>query len=220
MGKIRHILTALLVIVLGIAFFGCDEEVIEPPLSQADWTAEGWEVWKAGDFDNALRYFGNAVKIDDNYMPAYNGLGWTYMRLQDTESSVNYFEDGVLYGAGYASTDPDKRGLFVGLAYALEASDDFVGAISAGNTYLSMDPPPETTGGAGGTWEHPHDTRLTAYDAYIILSVCFFAQGNSGRCVDMVHYMQRKIEETPEYSFTNWSNLAAKIEDMANKDPS
>lgn len=220
MRKTRHILTALLVVVLGIAFFGCDEEVIEPPLSQADWTAEGWEVWKAGDFDNALRYFGNAVKIDDNYMPAYNGLGWTYMRLQDTESSVNYFEDGVLYGAGYANTNDDKRGLFVGLAYALEASDDFVGAISAGNTYLSMDPPPETTGGAGGTWEHPHDTRLTAYDAYIILSICFFAQGNSGRCVDMVHYMQRKIDETPEYSFTNWSNLAAKIEDMANKDPS
>jgi len=220
MKVLRITLAVLMMVVVFSSLLGCEEEVITPPKSQEDWTADGWAAWTAGDFDDAITFFGNAVKIDGNYMPAYNGFGWTYMRLQDTESSVNYFEDGVLYGAGYPNADDGKRAIYVGLAYALEASDDFVGAISAGNTYLAMDPPPATTGGAGGTWVHPYDARLTAYDAWIILAVCFFAQGNSGRCVDMVHYMQRDIKETPEYTFTTWSNLADKIEDMVIKDPS
>jgi tetratricopeptide (TPR) repeat protein len=212
MRKTRHILTALLVIVLGIAFFGCEEEVMEPPPSQADWTAEGWAAWTAGDFDNAVRYFGNALKIDDNYMPAYNGLGWTYMRLQDTESSVSYFEDGVLYGAGYANDDRDKRALYVGLAYALEASDDFDGSINAGETYLGMDP--------NGGWIHPHDARITAYDAYIILAIDYFAEGNATKCVNMVNNMRLAIGESGDYTFTNWSALAGEIERLVNLDPS
>jgi tetratricopeptide (TPR) repeat protein len=221
MKELRIVLAALVIVALTGVYLGCEEEdEIPPQTSQFEWTAMGWGAWSAGDFDDAIRYFGNAIKVDGNYMPAYNGFGWTYMRLQDTEISVDYFEDGILYGAAYANDDPDKRGLYVGLAYALEATDDFVGAISAGNTYLSMDPPPTTPGDTtGGTWVHPHDTRLTAYDAYIILAVCHFAQGNQNRCVDMIHYMQRKINEPDDYEFTTWNHLAEKIEDMIAKDP-
>jgi tetratricopeptide (TPR) repeat protein len=220
MRELRVILAVFVLVALASVFLGCEEEEFEEPPSQADWTRMGWDAWTTGDFDNAIRYFGNAIKVDENYMPAFNGLGWTFMRLQDTATSVNYFEDGVLYGAAYADSDADKRGLYVGLTYALEAADDFGGAIAAGETYLAMDPPPESPGDNRGTWKHPYDERLTAYDAYIILAVCYFAKGYPNKCVDTVHYMQRKINETPEYQFTNWSALAAKIEDMADKDPS
>jgi tetratricopeptide (TPR) repeat protein len=212
MKVLRITLAALMAAFVFTAFLGCEEEVTEPPLSQADWTAEGWEAWTAGDFDDAIRYFGNAIKIDDNYMPAYNGLGWTYMRLQDTESSVIYFEDGILYGAGYPNTDADKRALYVGLAYALEASDEFLGSVTAGETYLAMDP--------NGVWIHPHDTRLTAYDAYIILAVDYFARGNSVKCVAMVNNMRLVIGEPGGYSFTTWSALAGEIERLVDLDPS
>jgi tetratricopeptide (TPR) repeat protein len=220
MKGLRIVLAALVIVALSGVYLGCEEEDnILPKISQGEWTRMGWEAWSTSDFDNAIRYFGNALKVDDNYMPAYNGFGWTYMRLQDTETSVDYFENGILYGAAYANDDTDKRGLYVGLMHALEATDDFGGAVNAGNTYLSMDPPPSTPGGAGGTWEHKYDKRLSAYDAYIILAVSHFALGHQEKCVDMVHYMQRKLGENDDYEFTTWANLAAKIGEMAGKDP-
>ncbi len=202
---------SVLVAILG-GILGCEEKEIIIPPSQYEWTQMGWEAWQDNELDDAVTNFGNALKIDNNYMPAYNGFGWTYMRLQDTAMSVDYFEDGILYGASTSNTDADKRALYVGLAYALEADDDFDRSIVAGETYVAMDP--------NYTWKHPHHDGLTAYDAYIVLAIDYFAKGNSGKCVGQIHHMQNIIDETPPYAFTNWSALAAKLEDMIGKDPS
>jgi tetratricopeptide (TPR) repeat protein len=206
--------------ILNPFFTGCEneEDIIDGP--PPDYVALGWYAWEAGDYDKAKYYFGNALKLDENYMPAYNGLGWTYMRLQYLGTSADYLQDGILYGASYSDFDSDKRALYVGLTYTLLAADDFNGSIIAGEAYLSMDPPPETIGGAGGTWVHSHNARFTAYDVYIILALDYFAEGDSYKCVNMVHYMQRKLGDSDDYVFTTWADLAAKIEEMAGKDPS
>jgi tetratricopeptide (TPR) repeat protein len=204
----------LSVLAVFVAFLsGCESGDVVIYFPPPDYVAMGWEAWVAGDYDEAEEYFGIALKrYGDSYMLPYNGLGWTYMRLQDPDMAANYFQDGILYGASYSDTDADKRALYVGLAYTLLAAEDFSGSIIAGETYLEMDP--------NGYWVHKYDARLTAYDAYIVLAVDYFAEGDADRCVDMVHYMQRMIGETPEYEFTTWSDLAAKIEDMVEKDPS
>jgi hypothetical protein len=141
------------------------------------------------------------------------------MRLQDLGTAADYLQDGILYGARYSDFDSDKRALYVGLMYTLLTADDFTGSIIAGETYLSMDPPPEIIGGEGGTWVLPYDARFTAYDVYIILALGYFAEGDSDKCVDMVRYMQRKLAESDDYVFTTWADLAAKIDEMAGKDP-
>ena len=217
-GKVIGLFISLMIFTLFFSGCGNGDVIIDGP--PPDYIALGWAAWTVGDYDEARYYFGNAITVDDNYMPAYNGLGWTYMRLQNRDAAADYLQNGILYGANYSDSDADKRALYIGLAYTLEATDDFNGSIIAGENYLLMDPPPETNGGAGGTWAHPHDTRLTAYDVYIVLALDYFAEGNSDRCVDMVHYMQRKICDTPEYEFTTWSDLAVKIEEMVEKDPS
>lgn len=212
-------IVSVCIFILNPFFTGCENEegIIDGP--PPGYVTLGWYAWEEGDYEKAKYYFGNALKLDDNYMPPYNGLGWTYMRLQDPETAADYLQDGILYGARYSDFDSDKRALYVGLTYTLLAADDLTGSIIAGETYLSMDPPPSTPGGAGGTWMHRYDKRFSAYDAYIILAVCHFAQGDSDKCIDMVHYMQRKLGEPDDYVFTTWADLAAKIDEMAEKDP-
>jgi len=216
-----HVVRSAVLAVLLTSLSGCESGDVVIYVPPPDYVAMGWEAWVAGDYDEAEEYFGIALKkYGESYMAPYNGLGWTYMRLHDDELAADYFQDGILYGAGYSDSNADKRALYIGLAYTLSAVDDFSGSIIAGENYLSMDPPPEKMGGSGGTWVHTYDATLTAYDVYIVLALDYFSEGDADRCVDMVHYMQRTIGETPEYEFTTWSDLAAKIEDMVEKDPS
>jgi tetratricopeptide (TPR) repeat protein len=209
----RFVITLLIPAALVAVLPGCEngDDIIDgqPP----DYVAMGWDAWTEGNYGEAQEYFGIALKkYGESYMAPYNGLGWTYMRLHDDELAADYFQDGILYGANYSDSNADKRALYIGLAYTLLAADDFDGSIITGEIYLEMDP--------NGYWVHPYDAKLTAYDVYIVLAIDYFSEGDADRCVDMVHYMQRTIGETPEYEFTTWFDLAAKVEEMVDNDPS
>ncbi|HEV2970506.1 MAG TPA: tetratricopeptide repeat protein [Pirellulales bacterium] len=40
-------------------------------------SAEGWKLWQAQQFNEALGKFEEAVKLDPKNVNAYNGLGWS-----------------------------------------------------------------------------------------------------------------------------------------------
>lgn len=211
MRETKIILVSLVAAALLGGILGCEEELGSSPPSQSEWTEMGWDAWENGDLDTAERYFGNALKIDENYTPAYNGLGWTYMRKQELTSAMDSFEDALIYAAGLPNSDAEKRCIYVGLAYALEAADEFNESVIAGETYVGMDP--------NGTWEHSYVDFLDAYDARLVLVLDYFALGNSGKCVEHIRVMQTIIGDSPPYTFTNWADLAAKIEFLVENNP-
>jgi tetratricopeptide (TPR) repeat protein len=51
---------------------------------------EGWKLWQAGQFDDAMDKFEEAVKLDPKNVNAYNGLGWSQFntgKYDDAETS-------------------------------------------------------------------------------------------------------------------------------------
>jgi tetratricopeptide (TPR) repeat protein len=47
-------------------------------LSEEEWFHKGYQASEAGNLDEAIRCYKNAIAIDPNYAPAYNNLGGIY----------------------------------------------------------------------------------------------------------------------------------------------
>ena len=55
---------------------------------------------------------------------------------------------------------------------------------------------------------------------YCILALDYFALGDADGCVEAINVMLLIVGLPDDYEFTDWSGLAAKIEEMIEMDPS
>ncbi|MBU1652890.1 hypothetical protein KKA00_11760, partial [bacterium] len=71
---------------LGIFMVGCDSSSDDIPTSWdsiSHLMSQGWSQYNAGNFEEAYSTFLDANQRDAFYLPAYNGLGWSAVRLTD-----------------------------------------------------------------------------------------------------------------------------------------
>ena len=85
-------ITALCLAVVGSFFTGCEDKSDDIPTYspggddfQAIWSLmdDGWNHYANGDFEDAQDFFRSANQRNANYLPAYDGLGWCAVRLND-----------------------------------------------------------------------------------------------------------------------------------------
>lgn len=189
---------------------GCQKDEEFQELSQAEWTAKGWEYWKAGDYDGAETAFGNALKVDPYYSEAHGGLGWTFMRMQNLEEAISKFEDAIL--TSEQSGMKVRQLIYMGAAAAYEANDDFKTSAERGRYMIN------NLDGQKFTF-HP-DPSVTGYDLYIILALDYYGLGQADNCIWAINQMRAMVGESKTYKFTNWKNVTAEIERLIGKDPS
>jgi len=58
-------------------------------------TAEGWQLWQAQKFADAIPKFEQAVALDPDAVNAWNGLGWARFNSGNSEGAVTAFEKCV-----------------------------------------------------------------------------------------------------------------------------
>ncbi len=208
--KIKYLVMAAAAATL-LVILACEEALINPN-SQEDWTNEGWKRWKAGDYHGAETAFGNAIKVDPFYAEAYGGQGWTYIRLQQPGDAGDTFEDAILLAEQGGTPLSTRQLIYMGAATAFEADDEY--AISADRgRYMANNL-------LGTPFTFKADTSVTDYDLYIILSLDYYAVGDSTNCVWAINKMRALINEQPNYQFQNWQKTTQEIDRLVGLDPS
>jgi tetratricopeptide (TPR) repeat protein len=191
---------------------GCKKDEEFGAMSQADWTAEGWNAWARGDYDGAETAFGNALKVDPYYPEAHGGLGWTYMRMQNLEEALGTFEDAILVSEQAGTPLAVRQLIYMGAATAYEANDEYLLSAQRGRYLINHL--------KGQTFVFGADSRVTGYDLYIILALDYYGLGQADNCVWAINKMRGMLHEPTNYQFSNWKNATTEIERLINKDPS
>ena len=153
--KLQHILAALLV----AAFTGCTSTGGGGGNETAgQLISEGWGQYLAGSYSGAVSKFNQALTLDGTAVDAYNGLGWSYAKLDQIASSVSKFDAGL-------SRDGVNNEMRAGLAFVRNAqklygeSDSLAGVVLVAN--------------AG--WIFSRDHTVNAQDLHLLMAENYFA---------------------------------------------
>jgi len=215
MGKRLLLLVAAAAIIVSL---GCEEDQEIQVWSQAQWTAEGWRLWRSADYEAAETAFGNALKVDPYYAEAHGGLGWTYMRMQNMEEAANVFEDAIMVSEQPGAKVEIKQVIYMGAAAAYEALDEY--GLSAERGKYMVNKLDGQTFAFKQAVEDGAAATITGYDLYIILALDYYGLGETGDCVWAINKMRGMVKEPADYKFKNWKETTTEIERLIGKDPS
>ncbi|MFH1220253.1 MAG: tetratricopeptide repeat protein [Candidatus Eisenbacteria bacterium] len=133
-------------------------------------TADGWELYEAGNYTGAIAKFTQATELDADYADAYNGLGWTYGKLDSLAKAISNFD--LCISKGMTTADP-----YAGRAPAYRDLDppQFSSAITSATTALTKD----------SDYEFEHNEDFDWHDLCLIKAQCHFA---------LKEYSQAKVQ--------------------------
>ena len=140
---------------------GCGGGDTGPGATAESRTAEGWALFEAGDYAGAIEKFDAAVSLDDTYADAYNGLGWSFAKLDSLAESIDNFDDCIANGMSgdpHAGRAPVYRDL---------APPRFGDAVSTASTALSLE----------RRYVFEHDTTFDWHDLHLIMAQSRFGMG-------------------------------------------
>lgn len=133
-----------------------------PGATAASRTSEGWALFESGDYTGAIGKFNEAVSLDDTYADAYNGLGWSFAKLDSLERSLTNFATCIANGM---SGDPHAGRAPV---YRDVDPPEFANAVSTATTALSLD----------RRYEFEHDGTFDWRDLHLIMAQSNFGLGH------------------------------------------
>jgi tetratricopeptide (TPR) repeat protein len=215
MGKKLLLLVAAAAIIVSL---GCEDDEGINVWSQAQWTADGWRLWRGADYEAAETAFGNALKVDPYYAEAHGGLGWTYMRMQEMGEAANVFEDAIMVSDQADTKAQVKQLIFMGAATAYEAADEY-GLSAERGRYMVNNLDGQKFRFTQAVEDGANPT-ITGYDLYIILALDYYGLGEAGDCVWTINKMRGMVQESTDYKFKNWKETTTEIERLIGKDPS
>ncbi|PKK92098.1 MAG: hypothetical protein CVV64_01380 [Candidatus Wallbacteria bacterium HGW-Wallbacteria-1] len=127
---------------------------------------DGWDSLEAGNFDNAVTKFTNALSFaEDNSLKtsAKTGLAWSYAKKGDLTNAISTFED-------VKNLNNDANIGLAGAYLARGNPEDFEKAIQLLEHI-------ESYGGGLTTYSSVH-TGVSNAEAYAILAYCHYLNGN------------------------------------------
>jgi tetratricopeptide (TPR) repeat protein len=132
-----------------------------------EWTLDGWTAFEAGDYAGAVPDFQQAVSADPNYADAYNGLGWSYAKLDRLSDAVTQFSLGRSKGGMSTLV---RYEIFAGRAFAYNAQGglNVAYAIADAETVVTYSP----------GFSFRLDGEVTAADVRLLLAECYASQGS------------------------------------------
>ena len=136
---------------------------ITDPASEAiTLTVQGWNAFEAHNYTLAVSLFKQATQKNDQFADAYNGLGWSYARLDSLTKSLHEFD--VALGQQVNFIDAYAGRSFVSLA--LGDYNEAITAVSAvqksGSRFYSF----------------RHDPNVSLNDLLLVKAQSYFLLGN------------------------------------------
>jgi tetratricopeptide (TPR) repeat protein len=171
----KYYVLQLIVTLFALALSSCDC-TNDTQTTAAESTANGWKLYTTRDYSGALSSFQEAIGLDETYTDAYNGAGWTYAKMNDMNSAVSNFTNGLHH-------DQANLEIQAGLSFVYNARKSYPLSIDAAQAVLAAD--------AG--WAFSHDTSIAASDVRLVLAQDYFAQGQYALSRDQVHLLDASV---------------------------
>jgi len=118
------------------------------PITAEGWYMKGEELYESYDFENALNAFDNAIKLNPNYIPAWEEKGWLWAKLKKSKEAITCFDKVAVLKKKYnrfrneTTKIRDAEDYFINASSFLkenrfnEAILDFDNAIKLDNNYI------------------------------------------------------------------------------------
>ncbi len=132
-----------------------------PPPTADQIIAEGWQKYAAGQYQEALNKFNEALGMDAGKVDAYNGAGWANAHLNALSASVTSF----LHGFSRDTTDLEIK---AGLALVFHAQKNYFASIERALPVLQ----------ANIHWTFSRDAAINYSDLRILLAEDYFGLAN------------------------------------------
>ncbi|MBT3216717.1 MAG: hypothetical protein HOD97_03210 [Candidatus Marinimicrobia bacterium] len=149
-----------------------------------DMSEYGWTLYEQEDFSNSALWFQNSIQNDTIYKDGYNGIAWSFGQLTYIDSSIKYFNKGILLSDDPFNVIDVANELKAGLCFAYNArgnvGDDSM-AIIWGDTVIGA-----TVGFNKTPWTFTHDTTMNYLDVMLTLGMSNFGVGNFSQSLDHV----------------------------------
>jgi len=186
---ILFIMTALLLFVVS-----CRKQYSPTEQHMADY---GWLLYEKAtgrsDYEESKDWFLSSVNEDTTYMDGYNGLGWSYGKLTEIDSSLYYFQKGLRFQPSIYDTANVRYQLWAGLCFANNAKGQNVFSVLFGDSLISD----LTSGLTSNPWTFSHNninsnSKIDHLDVRVTLAASNFALGEFSTSVN---HMQKILSE-------------------------
>ena len=153
----------IILIIVTLSFFSCEDNGGEPELTAVELIASGWVNFESADYSSAISDFNSAITKDASAFEAYSGIGWSQIRLdQIDDAETNYL---IALNGNYAGKE-----VLAGLAAISLANEEYTTAIGYAESILNIDP----------DWLFEHDSTIDFKDVWMIVATAYFHEGNFG----------------------------------------
>lgn len=159
----------------------------EDPATQVE---RGWQLFESGDFLEARSAFMNAAASGST--DAYNGLGWSYLRLDSISEARIAF--------AFASSDSNPE-IYAGWSSANVLSEDFQKALEKSAVVLRQD----------ANFVFSHDTDVDYKDMIWQRAYCYYHLGQYALSLQEI----QKI--SPNFNSANPADILNKLESLSNE---
>jgi tetratricopeptide (TPR) repeat protein len=99
-------------------------------LTALEWFERGYARDVSGDYGEAVKAYGKAIRLNPDYAPAYNNRGKCYARLGDYRQAVKDFNNTIALNPGLATTHYNRGNAYNRLGNYRRAITDFDRAIA------------------------------------------------------------------------------------------
>jgi len=165
-------------------------------------TENGWKEFALGNYAQAIDSFHLATQTNSLYIDAFNGLGWTYARMDSLEKAL-YYLTVCMVSADNEQVYKDAR---AGRSFVNLALNEYVKAIEDVDAvileqfeyyYNYKD------------YAFRHDASISSSDLVLVVAESYFMVGNYPACYEALFWIDDSIEET-----NNPEELAMIIEQL------
>ena len=201
----------------------CIRDIYEKETLNLPLISKGWTLYRQGKYDDAIKAYDEAIRLDPNLASAWNEKGKVLFMQRLYDSAIQAYDEAI-------SLDPNFAMAWFNKGFALNAIEKFDEAIQAYNEAIRLDPnykvawynKGETLGNQG-----KYDEAIKAYDEAIRLDPMYFApwEGkgislkNVGEYEEAIKAFDEAIRLYPN-SLGSWSNKAIVLAVLGRNDES
>jgi tetratricopeptide (TPR) repeat protein len=172
----------------------------DPASEAVTLTSQGWSAFEARRYPDAVSLFRQAASRNDRYSDAYNGIGWSYARMDSLHASLRAFDIAL-------ALEPEFNDAYAGRSFVSLALGEYADAVAA---VWAVE------GSGAKFYAFRHDARITLDDLLLVKARSYFLLRNyqaAQTVIDRLDPENRLDPSSPTYV----EDLALVIESLASR---
>lgn len=161
--------------VLVILIPGC-RKVYTP--SDLELTTYAWELYEEGNYIDSYTWFREAMVVDSVYQDARNGLGWSFGKLNQIDSSRFYFTGALQMSQPRDVAANVRHEIWAGLTFANQAAGLDSLTVIFGDSLINDIT--DIIVSSTAVWTFSHDEELNHLDVKLSLATANYNLGQFG----------------------------------------